>query len=120
MASEDVLLLGVALIVVLNRLYSHTGLRHVRLAYAGVQALNVAACIYLYVERIAGIAPRLDAGIRLFLIGFVTWHVASNFIAHGKRVRDARRNGAAAALEEEDPLDGEKGLVAGLPEDDSD
>ena len=40
MASEDMLLLGVALIIVVNRLWAHTGLRSYRLAYALVQTAS--------------------------------------------------------------------------------
>ena len=91
MSPEDFLLLGVALLIVLNRLYSSTSLRHWRAAYAVVQGVNLAACVVLFVQRLEGIDPRLDAGIRLFLTAFVTWHIALNFIANGKRVREQQR-----------------------------
>ncbi len=105
MSSEDFLLLGVALIVVLNRLYSRTGLRHQRAAYATVQAINLGACIVLFVQHLDGVDPRLDAGIRLFLSAFVTWHIAQNFIAHGKRVREGERESRRLAAEEENAQD---------------
>ena len=101
MSSEDMLLLGVALIVVLNRLYSRTGLREQRAAYAAVQAVNLGACIILFVHRLEGVDPRLDAGIRLFLSAFVTWHIAQNFVAHGKRVREREREMRRVAAEED-------------------
>ena len=101
MSSEDLLLLGVALIVAFNRLYAHTALVRVRAAYACVQGINLAACVFLFVERLDGISPRLDAGIRLFLSAFVTWHIATNYVAHGKRVREAQHQEHRAAIEEE-------------------
>ena len=82
------LLLGVALIIVVNRLWAHTGLRSYRLAYALVQAINLSACVVLFVTRLEGIDSRLDAAIRLFLIAFVAWHVALNYIANGRRARE--------------------------------
>ena len=101
MESEDILLLGVALIVVLNRLYSRTGLRRQRVAYAAVQGINLGTCVVLFVYQLEGIDPRLDAGIRLFLSAFVTWHIAKNFISHGKRVREGERERRRVAAEED-------------------
>jgi hypothetical protein len=101
LSSEDFLILGVALIVVLNRLYAKTGLRRHRAAYATVQAINLGACIVLFVKHLEGVDPRLDAGIRLFLSAFVTWHIAQNFISHGKRLRELERERRRAAAEED-------------------
>jgi len=98
LASEDILLLGVALIIGLNRLYAHTALRSFRLAYAAIQGINLFTCILLFVCRLEDIDPRLDAAVRLFLIAFVTWHMALNYRANG-RLAHAR---AADERSEED------------------
>jgi multisubunit Na+/H+ antiporter MnhF subunit len=90
------LLLGVALIIVVNRLWAQTGLRSSRLAYALVQAINLSACVVLFVARLEGIDSTLDAAIRLFLLAFVAWHVALNYIANGRRAREREQQRSAA------------------------
>ncbi|MBJ96199.1 MAG: hypothetical protein CMP23_17190 [Rickettsiales bacterium] len=87
MSAEDALILGVAVIIVINRLYAHTGLRGIRQAYAAVQVMNLAACLVLFFARLDGLDARLDAGVRLFLIAFVTWHIARNYVAHARRTQ---------------------------------
>ena len=88
MSSEDLLLMGAALIIAINRLYSHTGLRSIRLAYAAVQGINLSACLVLFFWKLEDIEPRLDAAIRLFLLAFVTWHMALNYRSNLRRARE--------------------------------
>jgi len=113
--SEDIVLLGVALIIVVNRLWAHTALRSIRPAYAAVQGINLVSCLLLFVWKIEGIAPRLDAAIRLFLTGFVAWHMTLNYRNHAKRMLARAHQQQAAAGEpsaQTDVLEGGAGPVS--------
>jgi hypothetical protein len=78
MGFEDGLLIGVALVIALNRLFVGTRLLRSRAAYVFVQAFNVGAVIALYFARLF---PdfRLDYAVRGFLMLFVAWHMVQNF-----------------------------------------
>ncbi len=78
MGFEDGLLIGVALVIALNRLFVGTRLLRSRPAYVFVQAFNVGAVVALYFARLF---PdfRLDYAVRGFLMLFVAWHMVQNF-----------------------------------------
>jgi hypothetical protein len=80
MQFEDGLIIGVALVIGLNRAFIGTGLKHSRAAYVFVQAFDVGACFALF---FATIFPdrRLDYAIRVFLMLFVAWHMVQNSAA---------------------------------------
>ena len=65
---------------------------------------RVVTCLLLFVWKIEGIAPRLDAAIRLFLTGFVAFHMTTNYRANAKRVLARELEQQAADDESEVPL----------------
>ncbi len=94
MQFEDGLIIGVALVIGLNRAFIGTGLKHSRAAYVFVQAFDVGACFALFFATIFP-DPRLDYAIRVFLMLFVAWHMVQNSIA-----RSALRAPTSAEQEE--------------------
>lgn len=72
---EDLLILGVALIIVLNRSFTATGLKLFRSAYVGLQVINFTTMILLFQFRLDGFPARLDRAIRVFLMFFVAWQM---------------------------------------------
>ncbi len=78
MQPEDILLLGVAGVVAINRGFSGTALRESNAAYVVVQAINVAACVGLFFFHLDGYPARLDFWIRAFLTLFVGWQMVNN------------------------------------------
>jgi len=78
MGLEDGLIIGVALVIVLNRAFVGTGLVKMRAAYVFVQAFNVGAVVALYFARLFP-DVRLDYAVRGFLMLFVAWHMVQNF-----------------------------------------
>ena len=76
---EDGLIIGVALVIGLNRAYVGTALKRSRAAYVFVQAFDVGACFALFFARIFP-EPRLDYAIRVFLMLFVAWHMVQNYL----------------------------------------
>ncbi len=79
MEFEDGLIIGVALVIGLNRAFVGTGLKHSRAAFVFVQAFDVGACVALFFARIFP-NQQLDLAIRLFLMLFVAWHMVQNYI----------------------------------------
>ena len=80
MGLEDGLIVGVALVIALNRVFLGTGLVRSRPAYVFVQAFDVGACIALWFAHIFP-EPRLDLAVRGFLMLFVAWHMVQNSAA---------------------------------------
>ncbi len=78
MGFEDGLLIGVALVIALNRLFVGTRLLRSRAAYVFVQAFNVGAVVALFFARLFP-DIRLDYAVRGFLMLFVAWHMVQNF-----------------------------------------
>ncbi len=78
MGFEDGLLIGVALVIALNRAFVGTRLLKSRAAYVFVQAFNVGAVIALFFARLFP-DVRLDYAVRGFLMLFVAWHMVQNF-----------------------------------------
>ncbi len=78
MQPEDILLLGVAGVVALNRGFSGTGLRESNAAYVLIQAVNVAAAVSLYFFHLEGFPAQLDFWVRAFLTLFVGWQMVNN------------------------------------------
>ncbi len=72
---EDALILGVALIIVLNRAFTSTALKLRRPAYVAVQSFNLVTMAVLLQFRLDGYPPKLDHAIRVFLMFFVAWHM---------------------------------------------
>ena len=81
MNQDDLLILGTAAVIALNRLYSDTRLVRRNEAYVGVQALNLIAAFALYFVKIEGFGARLDHVVRLFLLGVVAFHMVHNHMA---------------------------------------
>jgi len=79
MEFEDGLIIGVALVIGLNRAFVGTGLKHSRAAFVFVQAFDIGACVALFFARIFP-NQQLDIAIRLFLMLFVAWHMVQNYI----------------------------------------
>lgn len=88
MQPEDILLLGVAGVVALNRGFSGTGLRDSNGAYVIIQTINIAACVGMFVFRLDGYPAQLDFWVRTFLTLFVGWQMVNN-----NRIRVALRRG---------------------------
>ncbi len=80
MEFEDGLIIGVALVIGLNRAFIGTGLKHSRAAYVFVQAFDVGAAFALFFARIFP-DPRLDYAMRVFFM---------LFLAHGAELRHPR------------------------------
>ena len=78
MQPEDILLLGVAAVVALNRGFSGTGLRDSTTAYVIVQIIDLMACAALFFFRMEGFPPQLDFWVRTFLTLFVGWQMVNN------------------------------------------
>ena len=78
MGLEDGLIIGVALVIVLNRMFIGTRLVQSRPAYVFVQAFDVGAVVALYFARLFP-DVRLDYAVRGFLMLFVAWHMVQNF-----------------------------------------
>ena len=76
---EDGLIIGVALVIGLNRAFVGTALKRSRAAYVFVQAFDVGACFALFFARLFP-DPRLDYAIRVFLMLFVAWHMVQNYV----------------------------------------
>lgn len=72
---EDLLILGVALIIVLNRGFTATGLKLLRSAYVALQLINFSTMILLFQFRLEGYPGKLDRAIRVFLMFFVAWQM---------------------------------------------
>ncbi len=72
---EDVLILGVGLVIVLNRGFTATGLKLHRAAYVAVQAFNLATMLGLLWFEFEGYPPKLAQAIRVFLMFFVAWQM---------------------------------------------
>lgn len=112
MSAEDILILGVAGIIAINRAFTGTGLRRSAVAFAATQVLNIAACVGLYFLRLDDFPRQLDAAVRLFLTGIVTWHMVLNYQTRQGWLqnyrREARQNdeGLAAPTPELDELRG--------------
>ena len=87
MAPEDALILGVALIIVLNRVFTSTSLKLLRPAYAGIQVFNLVTMAVLLRFRLEGYPPKLELSIRVFLMFFVAWHMV---LANQSRARALR------------------------------
>ena len=79
MEFEDGLIIGVALVIGLNRAFIGTGLKHSRAAYVFVQAFDIGACVALFFAKIFP-DIRLDYAIRVFLMLFVAWHMVQNSV----------------------------------------
>jgi hypothetical protein len=90
MAPEDYLLIGVALVVVLNRGYTGTRLVFERYAYVALQAINLVAVVALFRFRLSGYPARLDLAVRVFLMLFVAWHMVAANQARAKAFLDRR------------------------------
>lgn len=78
MELEDGLLIGVALVIALNRIFVGSRLVHSRPAYVFVQAFDVGAVVALFFARLF-LDFRLDYAVRGFLMLFVAWHMVQNF-----------------------------------------
>lgn len=92
MGLEDGLIIGVALVIVINRIFVGTSLIKSRAAYVFVQAFNVGAVVALFFARLF---PdfRLDYAVRGFLMLFVAWHMVQNFVMRGElRTPTTREN----------------------------
>jgi ABC-type uncharacterized transport system permease subunit len=98
MGLEDGLLIGVALVIALNRMFVGTRLLESRAAYVFVQAFNVGAAVALFFARLF---PdfRLDYAVRGFLMLFVAWHMVQNFVMRAaiRRPTDEETSQLAAA-----------------------
>ena len=96
MNPEDILIHGVAGIIAANRAFTGPGLRSSALAFAATQSINIAACAGLYFLRLDDFPRQLDAAVRLFLTGIVTWHMVLNYQSRQLWLRnrelDARRD----------------------------
>jgi hypothetical protein len=75
LSPEDALILGVGLIIVLNRVFTSTGLKLRRPAYVALQIFNLATMGALLTLRFEGYPPKLAQAIRVFLMFFVAWHM---------------------------------------------
>ncbi len=73
--SEDVLILGAALIMVLNRTFTGTSLKLRRPAYVALQIVNLATVAALLRFRLEGYPAQLDLSVRVFLMFVVAWHM---------------------------------------------
>lgn len=91
---EDALILGVALIIVLNRVFTSTSLKLRRPAYAIIQLFNLVTMVVLLNFELTGYPPKLELSIRVFLMFFVAWHMVlanqSRATALRARIEDAR------------------------------
>jgi hypothetical protein len=76
--SQDIIILGVAGVIALNRGFSGTGLRDSTPAYVVIQTINVAVCLALFWFRIEGFPADLDFSVRIFLTLFVGWQMVNN------------------------------------------
>lgn len=83
MEFEDGLIIGVALVIGLNRAFIGTGLKHSRAAYVFVQAFDVGAAFALFFARIFP-DPRLDYAMRVFFMLFVAWHMVQNSVTRAE------------------------------------
>ena len=72
---EDLMILGVALIIVLNRAFVSTPLKLRRPAYVVIQLFNLATMGVLLSVRLEGYPPKLEGSVRVFLMFFVAWHM---------------------------------------------
>ena len=95
MEPEDILLLGVAGVIALNRGFSGTGLRGSNAAYIAIQAVNLIACVGVFLFRLEGYPGSLDFWIRTFLTLFVGWQMVNNnqirVVLRRARLDEARR-----------------------------
>lgn len=123
MAPEHLIFL-VAVIIVVHRAFEATGLKLSRAAYAGTQALSVAALLVVFASRIEELPPRGDYTVRLFLMGFVGWHMVQANHARNRALRkaaDERREAeerrarlqAAASADPADPAQNATAVPAG-------
>ena len=80
MSLEHGLIFGVALVIVLNRVFVGTGLVRFAPLYGFVQAFNLGACAVLCLTQIFP-DRRLDLAARGFLMAFVAWHMVHNSAA---------------------------------------
>ncbi len=89
MGFEDGLLIGVALVIALNRMFVGTRLVKSRAAYVFVQAFDVGAVVALFFARLF---PdfRLDYAVRGFLMLFVAWHMVQNFAVRAAALQPPR------------------------------
>ncbi len=105
MAPEDFVILGVAAVVVANRVYTATRLHEWLLAYPLLQALNIGMIAGLTFIRLGALPPRAEAVVRLFLSLFVAWHMVLAFQCQ-QRLRSERSfgsRGQGAAEEASEP-----------------
>jgi hypothetical protein len=107
MQPEDILLIGVGLVVVLNRGFTSTSLRLRRWAYVVLQGVNLVAVVLLFSNRLEGYPHRMELAIRVFLTFFVAWHMvlasqaraaALREVVEEDRIRHARQAARRAAL----------------------
>ena len=85
---EDLMILGVALIIVLNRAFVSTPLKLRRPAYVVIQLFNLATMGVLLSVRLEGYPPKLEGSVRVFLMFFVAWHMV---LANQGRAQALRR-----------------------------
>lgn len=102
LASEDVLILGVAFVIVLNRAFTSTALRLSRAAYVVIQLFNLSAVLALFWFRLDGFPGNLDRSVRVFLMFFVAFHMvlANQGRAKALRARVLDRREAERAKED--------------------
>ncbi len=77
MGSEHLILI-VALVIVVNRLFDQTGLKRYRPAYVAVQLFDLACVGVLSAARIPELPTKADFIIRIFLMLFVAYHMVIN------------------------------------------
>ncbi len=102
LAPEDVLLLGIALIIVLNRVYTSTALRLNRPAYVVMQVVNLSAVVSLFFFRLEGFPGKLDRSVRVFLMFFVAFHMVLASQSRAKALRSRVLDRRDVELEREE------------------
>ncbi len=112
LAPEDILLLGIAVIIVLNRTYTSTGLRLNRPAYVVMQVVNLSAVVSLFFFRLDGFPVKLDLSVRVFLMFFVAFHMVLASQSRAKALRSQVLDRRDAELEREEKAKRREELIA--------
>jgi hypothetical protein len=111
---EDALILGVGLIIVLNRAFTATSIKLQRWAYVAIQIFNLATMAVLLQFQLVGYPPKLAQAIRVFLMFFVAWHMvlanqgraqALRQVVDDRREADRKADERAERLEKLDAWD---------------
>ena len=96
--TTDMLLFGVIGTIAVNRVFQASSAKRRRPAYVGIQGVDLALVIVLFILRIPGYGANVDIGIRTFLMCFVAWHMVRNSQARTRALREDRE--AARSAEE--------------------